>query len=335
MSKNKAPSSLASRAVRDPGFVKLRRGLRKHLPLMSSNAAKLYTWLLIAAEWKGAGRGTYESTYQEIAQELLWNPKMLRRSMNELRENGYVVIVGAANQYENTLITILKYDQDVAAFGGDTGVRSNGAGDSAGDRGVDTGVPSVVPTKPASPHSAKALGAPKNLEEVKEVEEEKHDAVRRRFDAELRPPKRLFSPSEKKKKLAAHLAAKIREENGSFLDWIKVCEKKGWEHPFGEEEREAFEALQYKPNLKSPLLSNDFVFAVACVYEENREKDLLPGILCSRVIDFCERERKGNKTIGAHGCYYYPPDFLAHRDRLREEERQHIQRESATSGARA
>ena len=289
---------------------------------MSSNAAKLYTWLLIAAEWKGERRGTYESTYAEIAQELLWNPKMLRRSFSELREKGYIAIVGAANQYENTLITILKYDQDMAAFGGDTGVRSIGAEDTAEDNAGDTGVHSSVPSKPSSPLNTKVLEAPKNLEEVKEVEEGKLDAVRRRFYAKRLPStKSVFSPSEKKKKLAAHLVAKIRQEDDSFLTWIETCKKKGWEHPFDKDEQEAFQELQYEPDLKSPLLSCEFVFGAVHVCDDNRGKGLPPGILCSKVIDFCERERKRDKALGADGGYYYPPDFVDHRNRLRAKER--------------
>jgi hypothetical protein len=331
MSENETQSPPTSRANRDPGFVKLRRGLRKHLPLMSSNAAKLYTWLLIAAEWKGAGRGTYESTYKEIAEELRWNVRMLRRSINELREKGYVLIVGAANQYENTLIKILKYDQDMASFGGDSSVRSNGAEDSAEDTAVDTGVPSSVLTKAASPHSAKALEAPKNLEEVKEVEEGKHDAVRRRFDAERRvPPKRLFSPSEKKKKLAGHLTKAISAKQDSYRHFIETEIARGRKHPFENQERQAFSATRYKPDLNSPLLSFDFVMTVVDVYEEAQKKDISPGNLCSRIIDRCQtnRERDGEG-------YYWPPDFQEHRDRLREEERGHLQIEPTTAGVRA
>jgi hypothetical protein len=106
-----------------------------------------------------------------------------------------------------------------------------------------------------------------------------------------------------------------------YSEYIDRCKKKGLECPFGKDEEEAFKALQYKPDLKSPLLSDDFVSAVVEVYDENREKGLSASILCSKVIDFCERERKSNKTLGGDGGYYYPPDFGDHRDRLSETER--------------
>ena len=40
-------SSKKSREKRDPGYVKLRRGLLPHLSKMSSNASKLYVCLLL------------------------------------------------------------------------------------------------------------------------------------------------------------------------------------------------------------------------------------------------------------------------------------------------
>ena len=71
----------------------------------------------------------------------------------------------------------------------------------------------------------------------------------------------------------------------------------------------------------SPLLSGDFVEAIVFVYEENREKGLPPGILCSKVIDYCEQQRKSCEALGCGAGYYFPPDFVDHRNRLREIER--------------
>ncbi len=166
-------SNKKSSEKRNPGFVKLRKGAREHLSRMSSHAWKLYSLLLMAAEWKGERRGTYESNYVDIAQELHWNLRMLQRIMHELREKGYVAIVGAANQYENTLITILKYDQDVALFGADAGVASNRAADSGADSGSDT----CVGSKPSRSQSTKVLGAPKKLRSKEEEEEEASTAL--------------------------------------------------------------------------------------------------------------------------------------------------------------
>jgi hypothetical protein len=150
----------------------------------------------------------------------------------------------------------------------------------------------------------------------------RHDAVRRRVDAELRcSSKRVFSSLEKRQKLIDRISGKIHKLGDLYSDYVDRCKKRGFECPFGKDEEEAFKALQYKPDLKSPLLSDDFVSAVVEVHDENREKGLSASILCSKVIDFCDRERKSNKTLGGDGGYYYPPDFGDHRDRLSETER--------------
>jgi len=311
---------------RGPGFVKFRRGVREHIARMSSNAAKLFGWLLVAADWKGDRRGMYESNYTDIAQELRWNLRMLRRTINELRDGGYVAIVGAANQYENTLIRILKYDQEVAESGGDTCVLSSDAEDIGGDRAAATGVPSVVLSKPSSTQNLKGLQPPKNLEEVKEVKKGTADAVRRRVDAE----RLSTNPSSKNKKLQLLLAEKIKQDEGPFSDWIEDARKRGDEHPFGPDERKAFAATRYTPDLKSPFLSPDFVCTVVEVYDENVGKDLAAGNLCSKIIDRCARERKRNGGTG----YYWPPDFQKHRDQLRAHERMLERRSNSTLEAR-
>jgi len=129
---------------------------------------------------------------------------------------------------------------------------------------------------------------------------------------------RLPVESSAKEEARELLSPKIRQEDDSFLTWIETCKKNRWEHPFGKDEQEAFQELQYEPDLKSPLLSCEFVLGAVNVCDENRGKWLPPGILCSKVIDFCERERKRDKALGADGGYYYPPDFVDHRNRLRE-----------------
>jgi hypothetical protein len=77
---------------------------------------------------------------------------------------------------------------------------------------------------------------------------------------------------------------------------------KGWDRPQDAEMRQAFKAMQYEPNLDSPLLSMDFVHAVVAVWEANRGKDLPAGILCTKAIDFCEREQKSSQAISEKYC---------------------------------
>ncbi len=63
---------------------------------------------------------------------------------------------------------------------------------------------------------------------------------------------------------------------------------------------------------------------------------LLPGILCSKIIDRCMSEQESYKTLGMDPSgYYYPLDFVEHRDRLRVQERIHERAIHTGNGARA
>jgi len=118
------------------------------------------------------------------------------------------------------------------------------------------------------------------------------------------------------------MVAKVTSAGDSYRDHIRHHRARGSEHPFGNKEREAFEALRYKPNLEDPLLTGGFVEAAVEIYEKHGGKGLSPGILCSKVIDYCRTEQECAKTLGDSGSeYYWPPDFQVHRDRLRDQER--------------
>jgi hypothetical protein len=72
---------------RDPGFVKIRRGLLAHLPEMSSNAVKLYVWLHLKAHWQpGPKRGWVEANKEGIMESLAWANSMVRRTVDELTQ---------------------------------------------------------------------------------------------------------------------------------------------------------------------------------------------------------------------------------------------------------
>ena len=321
MMNDKVSAPMASREKRDPGFVQIRRGLKEHLhrSKMSSNGAKLYLWCHLSAAWFGPNRGCVETDYHTIARSLGWGTRMIQRVIAEL--NGrYIEVKLAANQHELTTIRILKFDTKQTNSGVDTGVQSYGVGvDSGVDRALDKGVHSSVHSDQRNSQSQNGLQAPKKSIEVIEERRKEHDAVRRRFDAEQRlSSKRVFSPSEKKQKLAERLAAKIREHRESYLELIEYCRMNGSESPFGKEEREAFAMLQYDVDLTNPLLTCGFVDAVVDVCEAQREADVLPGNLCSKVIDLCESRRSSGWR--SSGCYY-PPDFVDHRNRLRAMER--------------
>lgn len=313
---------------RNPGYVEVRRGLLAHLPEMSSNATKLFLWFILRAYWSGSKRGLVEASFDDMAQGNGWSLKTLQRTIEELEAKPYIAVERAANQYEMTRVRILKYDVEESTSAVDKSVQSKIVGvDCAVDSGVDKFDCSAVHSNPATPQNQQDLHAPKKVEEVKEVKKGTADAVRRRVDAELHLSIKPFSKS---KKLQIRLAERIKQDDGPFSDWIEDARKRGHEHPFGPGERKAFAATGYTPDLKSPFLSPDFVYTVVEVYDENVGKDLAAGNLCSKIIDRCVRERKGNGGAG----YYWPPDFQEHRDELRAQERMLERRSSSTLEAR-
>jgi hypothetical protein len=69
-------------------------------------------------------------------------------------------------------------------------------------------------------------------------------------------------------------------------------------------------------------LTYDFVLAVLIVCDEHRGKSVSRGNLCSKVIDYCDREIKAATKLGMPGASNcWPPDFQDYRNRLRAEER--------------
>jgi hypothetical protein len=164
---------LQSTEKRDPGFVKLRRGLRPHLAKMSSNSVKLYVELLLRADWKGPKRGWVETSYEDVANSLRWSLKTLQRAVEELTGKPYIEVERAANQYELTRIKILKYDLEECPSGVDKSVQSYGVGvDRAVDSGVDKSVQRSVHTSATISQSHKDLQAPKKVKKYRSKEKD-------------------------------------------------------------------------------------------------------------------------------------------------------------------
>ncbi len=101
---NKSISARPSREKRDPGFVKIRRGLLAHLPGMSSNAAKLYLWFHLKASWQPPKRGRVEASFDDMARGNGWSLKTLQRTIEELETMPFIEVERATNQYELTRI---------------------------------------------------------------------------------------------------------------------------------------------------------------------------------------------------------------------------------------
>ncbi len=68
----------------------------------------------------------------------------------------------------------------------------------------------------------------------------------------------------------------------------------------------ACRAMRCEFDERNPVVGADFVSALSLVYDKHADEELPPGILASKVIDYCERSG-----------VLWPPDFQAHGDRLR------------------
>jgi hypothetical protein len=120
----------------------------------------------------------------------------------------------------------------------------------------------------------------------------------------------------KKRTREENIQAKIDEQDGTFVAYVEWSEKGNYGHPFDADTQKAFAVLQYKPDLNSRRLTRDFVSCAVDVYEEHCHKGIAPALLCTKIIDECRKRQKSEPN----GCYFWPPDFQAHRDRLRAAE---------------
>lgn len=313
-----------SSTKRDPGFVKIRRGFLDHLPDISANATKLYIWLHLTAFWEGQKRGLVEASFYDMARGNGWSLKKLQRAIDELEARPYITVERASNQHKLTRIKILKYDLDEAYSAVDKSDHSKcSAVDTAVDSAVDSAVVKSVHSNPAKPQDQQGLQAPKKYRSIEE-KKDGLDAVRRPKDAELHSAdKKVFSPSERKKRLAVRLREAVRRNGNEFCGELNKVE------------RAAFEYIKYSPCALHSL-SDGFVFSVWLLYKDHKDKLPLPGILCSKIIDKCLSEQESNKKQGIEPSdYFWPVDFQEHRNRLRAEERKREQIAHLGDGLRA
>ena len=308
---------------RDPGYVKLRRGLLPHLCEMSDRAVKLYVWLLLRARFEGTKRGWVEASFGDMARELGWSSKTVQRAIRELAAKSYIQVERATSQWELTRIKVLKYDAELPVSGVDKSVHSEDEGvDQGVDRGADTSVRWSVHTSASIPQCPQGLQAPKNAVEIKRERRGRLDAVRRPFDAELRlasPPPLEGKPkskprlSERKAKLRARLAGAIHVNGSRFRSRL---------------DRDEHAVLQAAVNATcytardSTVVTDGFVYTLMEIFEKHKNDGISPGNLSSKVIDRCLSQQESCKTMGSDPSeYYWPPDFQENRDRLRERER--------------
>lgn len=156
------------------------------------------------------------------------------------------------------------------------------------------------------------MQAPKNAIEVKELKNNT-DSGRPQSDCGLRISNQSPVSNKRKALLSARIAATIKDPDGEdepagLRDVEHDPRLRDWWQTFLAASR-AME-LPIEEYKDSPTAGLIFTCNVIRVYEENIDKDLLPGILCTKVIDRCREDRA-----------MWPPEFLDHRDRLRKRER--------------
>lgn len=133
-------------------------------------------------------------------------------------------------------------------------------------------------------------------------------------DAGLRAPA-LPAQRNRKGKLQERLEAKIASEDITLKEHLDEAKRN---HRITEPDFQdwwerlemAFAAMRYKLDPDSRVVTLAFVDAAIEVWEEHRDAEHPPGILCTKLIDLCQRNG-----------WYWPPDFQDRRDRLRAEER--------------
>jgi hypothetical protein len=316
MQNNKAVAPTTSSKKRKLGFAPIRRGLLEHLPVMSSNAVKLYLWFHLKAYWSGPRRGYVEASFDDMAHGNGWSYNMVRRTVEELIRKGYIEVACAANQYQLTAIEILNFDLEESDSAVSTDEHTKPANNSAVSSGalnaVSTGERSSEHSKPGNAQSNQELEASKKAKKVKEVKNAgNRDAVRRPFDAGLRTVSERFSPKKRRENLESRITEK-GFKNETFFN-----------EDLDEDQRAAFAATGYTPR-DPQTLSDGFVNAVEVIWGKYKGTDISPGILCTKIIDCCMREQESNKKLGVpESDYYWPPDFGDYRNRLRDQERAH------------
>ncbi len=92
----------------------LRRGLREHLPRLSANAVKVYVYLLLRVEWKGADRGTCRATTRALSEELGMRRESMLSAIKELEglsPKPFIEVERASNRHGLTTYRVLRFDR--------------------------------------------------------------------------------------------------------------------------------------------------------------------------------------------------------------------------------
>jgi hypothetical protein len=91
------------------GWVKFRRGAMEHLPKMSDNAWKIFSYMLFRAEFKGEDVGTLCMTQDDLGTYLKKSRSTIKRGLKELKPH-YINYEESHDHTRPMKYTVVKYD---------------------------------------------------------------------------------------------------------------------------------------------------------------------------------------------------------------------------------
>lgn len=92
-------------------WIKLRVGLKDHLPRMSDAECKLFDFLALSAPIRGKRTGMVDTTCQLIAEGCGWSKAKAARVLADLESHGYIDVQRSTNHKETSTVIIRKFIQ--------------------------------------------------------------------------------------------------------------------------------------------------------------------------------------------------------------------------------
>jgi len=323
-------------------FVRLKVGLLEHIEdsRVTPTMMNVYVIVLWQADyetgfWKGSAAKIFAAWGGQLSL------RTIQRALEALCREGYLKSFHQPGQRHNYPVAINKYLIKSGKHKGywlnasDTTVPECPVYELADDENTaDTSDPTpdsatdcVIDRDTTASSTASPVA---RILDSRELEKEFRGSQSQSPDAGLPASTRSKATAKSKAKskhsvdgrLKANLAEKIADAgNGLSFSMAPLGLK-----PFLEDEqRAAFEELEYTPDLDSPLLTTHFIDAVVDVVADNFFHERCPANLCSEVIDRCQEQIENGEPA------YWPPDFEKHRDRLRKDQHEAERKQRAAA----
>lgn len=297
------------------GFLQLRRGLWEHVRDGRMTVTEALAFIYICCE-ADTRTGIWKGSAKSLSGELGIPERTARDVLEKMEHGAYIRRFAVPGRHVCYPILVHKFPISQGEHNGEqlNAIASTSPADLAY-------FPREQSVEQHGEHGVEHGAAQKRSKKEKEKREK---VVRRTQNAELRVVSSSCKKNpkkEKKERLAAHLAGKIARDGERIQDW----DLSNWE----EEIREAFDFIGYELDRRNPQLSAAFLITACEVYQENRNREISLGNLCSKIIDRCVRENKQDPD----GGYYWPTDFQEYRDRLRQVERASERSQATAMGA--